>query len=663
MNMSDGIENNNFHPSDSNVSDPPPGVNRSFVGQKPQHIHQQQQQQQQSGRYPKGGVVDHHQATQQHMSPMVMNDKRSPFPSSAPQQPYWHTTTNSEQFVLPTTFASISDNHYNNFHRQSNNFQPEKIQMLPRGQQDRGHQHQQKLTRSLPIMHHNNGGLLHGSCSRPFSQSLPQSQGSLSLEALRADIHRKTLELEQVEKQAGYSSSVPSSIIQPSHESLFPSSLQQLQQPRLLSKSLFHHEDPLGFCLADKANGHGERTSSNKKDPFAPVPVSLQQQQQQNPKQMTTISKGNLAQVSRRGALFTALPPPSPDSSQSKRRRLNSDQMLHMFLSDTIIESPSVVAGKKLLVPTATTTAADDSADRDSGMPSPPFSNDESMTSEGDEESTKLQVSDDKQSKHEAKEAAQKDVSEHIITPSTATISKLSAEIRSQALMKREKIEKERTTSPSNESQDSSFEPNQDRPITNITAARLAKIASAMEASQTSQQNIHDWDKKFGLKRAHSKTMRESCRSRKKVLDFLKREIDEGKESVLSTLLEDCGAKATTSCSDVVTTRQEEERDQGSMSSSSSYSSGRNEDIMGMSDAEEEKDDLDVELERMFRRASMDCVGSILSVGSSLLERARQSSSGTSGSSDKSVADTLRSSMTMPLPEEEDRVQYNAKCA
>lgn len=660
MNVSDGIENNNFHPSDSNVSDPPPGVNRSFVGQKPQHVHHHQRQQQ-SGRYPKGSVVDHHQATQQHMSPMVMNDNRSSFPSSAPQQPYWHTT-NSEQFVLPT-FASISDNHYNNFHRQSNNFQPEKIQMLPRGQQDRGHQHQQKLTRSLPIMHHNNGGLLHGSSSsRPFSQSLPQSQGSLSLEALRADIHRKTLELEQVEKQAGYSFSVPSSIIQPSHESLFPSSL-QLQQPRLPSKPLFHHEDPLGFCLGDKANGHGEGTSSNKKDPFAPVPVSLQQQ---NPKQMTTISKGNLAQVSRQGALFTALPPPSPDSSQSKRRRLNSDQMLHMFLSDTIIESPNVVAGKKLLVPTATTTAADDSADRGSGMPSPPFSNDESMTSEGDEESTKLQVSDDKQSKHETTEAAQKDVSEHIITPSTATISKLTAEIRSQALMKREKIEKERTTSPSIESQDSSFEPNQDRPITTVTAARLAKIASAMEASQTSQQNIHDWDKKFGLKRAHSKTMRESCRSRKKVLDFLKREIDEGKESVLSTLLEDCGANATTSCSDVVTTRQEEERDQGSLSSSSSYSSGRNEDIMDMSDAEEEKDDLDVELERMFRRASMDCVGSILSVGSSLLERARQSSSrtsGSSGSSDKSVADTLRSSMTMPLPEEEDRVQYNAKCA
>jgi len=660
--MSDGIGNNNsYHLNDiTHVSDLAPGVNRSFVDQKQQHMHQQQHQQK-SGRYPKGGVMDHHRVTQ-HKPPMMMNDNRSLFPSPHPQQLYQQT--NSKQYNLPT-FANNSDNHYNNFHRQNDNFQPEKIQMLPRGQQERGHQ--QKLTRSLPVTSHNNGRLLHDSSSSPFSQSLPQLQVSRSLEALRADIHRQTLELEQLEKQVGYSSSsVPSSIIQPSNESLFPNRLQQQQQQQqtnLPSKPLFHSEDPLGFCLDGNANGDGSVTTvGNKRDPFAPVSVSMQPPQ--NPEQMATISH-NHDQVSRQDAVITALSPTSPDSSQTKRRRLNSDQMLHMFLSDTIIESPNEVSGKKLLVPTATsTTAEDDGAeDRDSGMPRPPFSDDESMTSRGDDESTKLQDSYDKQSRQEATDSAQIDVSQPIITPSTATISKLTAEIRSQALMKSEQMEKVRTTSSSKGSQDSSFGPNQDKPTTTTaTAAGLAKIASAMEASQTSQQNIHDWDKKFGLKRAHSKTMRESCRSRKKVLDFLKGEIDEGKESVLSTMFEEIGASAAANCSDIMTIGQEEQqRDQGSLSSSSSHSSGNNEDA-DMSAAKEDKDDMDGELEGMFRRASLDCMDSILGDRSSLLERVRQSSSGSSASSDKSVADTLRSSMTLTA-EEEDRVQYNARCA
>ena len=43
-----------------------------------------------------------------------------------------------------------------------------------------------------------------------------------------------------------------------------------------------------------------------------------------------------------------------------------------------------------------------------------------------------------------------------------------------------------------------------------------------MESSRSSQQLIHDWDRKFGLRRAHSKTMRESRRSRKRVLNFMR---------------------------------------------------------------------------------------------------------------------------------------------
>lgn len=47
---------------------------------------------------------------------------------------------------------------------------------------------------------------------------------------------------------------------------------------------------------------------------------------------------------------------------------------------------------------------------------------------------------------------------------------------------------------------------------------------AAMERSQYTQQSIHDWDKKMGLKRSHSKTMRLSARSRKKLRAIFKRE-------------------------------------------------------------------------------------------------------------------------------------------
>ena len=49
---------------------------------------------------------------------------------------------------------------------------------------------------------------------------------------------------------------------------------------------------------------------------------------------------------------------------------------------------------------------------------------------------------------------------------------------------------------------------------------------TAMEQSQKSQQDIHDWDRKMGLKRSHSKTMRQSSRSRKKLRSVLKKEIN-----------------------------------------------------------------------------------------------------------------------------------------
>jgi hypothetical protein len=72
------------------------------------------------------------------------------------------------------------------------------------------------------------------------------------------------------------------------------------------------------------------------------------------------------------------------------------------------------------------------------------------------------------------------------------------------------------------------------RPV-KLDAPRLdpVKFRTTMEAfhdamgmSQTSQQDIHDWDRKMGLKRSHSKTMRLSSRSRKKLKAIMKKEIN-----------------------------------------------------------------------------------------------------------------------------------------
>ncbi len=55
----------------------------------------------------------------------------------------------------------------------------------------------------------------------------------------------------------------------------------------------------------------------------------------------------------------------------------------------------------------------------------------------------------------------------------------------------------------------------------NIDSAALRRefvnFIVAMEKSMKSQQDIHDWDRKMGLKRSHSKTMRLSMRSRNRL--------------------------------------------------------------------------------------------------------------------------------------------------
>jgi hypothetical protein len=53
----------------------------------------------------------------------------------------------------------------------------------------------------------------------------------------------------------------------------------------------------------------------------------------------------------------------------------------------------------------------------------------------------------------------------------------------------------------------------------------IEKFTNSMDLSETSQKSIHEWDRKMGLKRSHSKTMRLSARSRKKLHAMLKKEM------------------------------------------------------------------------------------------------------------------------------------------
>lgn len=67
-------------------------------------------------------------------------------------------------------------------------------------------------------------------------------------------------------------------------------------------------------------------------------------------------------------------------------------------------------------------------------------------------------------------------------------------------------------------------------PAQRIDPAQVKSVMEAfnkaMEVSQKTQQDIHDWDRKMGLKRSHSKTMRLSSRSRKKLRSIMKKEIN-----------------------------------------------------------------------------------------------------------------------------------------
>jgi len=197
----------------------------------------------------------------------------------------------------------------------------------------------------------------------------------------------------------------------------------------------------------------------------------------------------------------------------------------------------------------------------------------------------------------------------HVITPSSATISALSAEIKLSMKSSSTQVSyassDARSADNDSEDDEASFVPN---------------FASTMEASQQSQQSIHDWDRRFGLRRAHSKTMRESCRSRKKVLEFLK-----GEGSNLLLFRKSLSPRATlglrenTSNTAVSSARSEEEQkerdvvreedeDQADCQSERSLSIGKQRNT----DGKEEESGREAQLEQLFRRASLDCVKAAL---------------------------------------------------
>ena len=70
------------------------------------------------------------------------------------------------------------------------------------------------------------------------------------------------------------------------------------------------------------------------------------------------------------------------------------------------------------------------------------------------------------------------------------------------------------------------FQMNTRKNLSNLNLKETMEMFyDSMSMSQKSQLAIHDWDKKMGLKRSHSKTMRLSMRSRKKLKAMIKKDI------------------------------------------------------------------------------------------------------------------------------------------
>lgn len=67
------------------------------------------------------------------------------------------------------------------------------------------------------------------------------------------------------------------------------------------------------------------------------------------------------------------------------------------------------------------------------------------------------------------------------------------------------------------------------RTSSNDSAASVESLSSALQQSLGSTKSIQEWDKKMGLKKSHSKTMRQSAKSRQQLLAFLQKTEDNEK--------------------------------------------------------------------------------------------------------------------------------------
>jgi len=94
--------------------------------------------------------------------------------------------------------------------------------------------------------------------------------------------------------------------------------------------------------------------------------------------------------------------------------------------------------------------------------------------------------------------------------------------VRSDDAIAKEDIDTEETDEDNRTCAVEHEKPNVDPELLKVT---FDSFSSAMDKSQQSQQDIHSWDRKMGLKRSHSKTMRLSSRSRKKLKAFFRCEL------------------------------------------------------------------------------------------------------------------------------------------
>ena len=322
----------------------------------------------------------------------------------------------------------------------------------------------------------------------------------------------------------------------------------EMSNPQNMMNNLFNGQDYIGMEQYNINNEESKMTRRNS--------IYKKTNQQINTNMMST-----------NDMVEEVVPTNFANISKPKKRRLNSNEMLLAMLTDTIVSPGKGGSGDKdkvTLPPTAGSITQsgrrestlspptnldkvkigdvntptmfanyflsnigikeckDEKGDVINGMPPPPLLVDNNNNVDDvqmKEESKKKKVNQTKERKLPAvvwqlsantnsspkpTKTTIKDnnpkPSSYIETPSSETINALSNEIKSN-------LSSSLASSSSSLYQQTNTNNNEGSTASMATATQ-PQFALTMEASQASQQSIHDWDKKFGLRRAHSKTMR-----------------------------------------------------------------------------------------------------------------------------------------------------------